>query len=138
MLCCQSALVGDLLNEFLPLTQNSYGWEEVENLYDDSMEAVEEFLAYCPDLSDDEREAVWELPFDERENKARELGWDPELKEVFEWWLVSDFFADRLRKVGEPIFEAYGCTWWGRCCTGQWLGMDGVIVGLARESGVVV
>lgn len=137
VLYCQSVLVSELLNEFLPNTQNRYSWDEVENLYDDSMEAVEEFLAYCDDITDEEREEILELPFDEREAKARDLGWEPEPKEIYEWWLVSRYFADKLREVGEPVFEAYGCVWWGRCCTGQWLGMDSVIVGLAREDGIV-
>lgn len=50
-----------------------------------------------------------------------------ESAEVFEWWRVSEWMGKKLAKVGECVLDnAYGC-WWGRCTTGQWAMMDGVI-----------
>ena len=50
-----------------------------------------------------------------------------EIKEIFEWWVVSDWLAKRLEAHGEPLLiNDYG-TWWGRTCTGQAILLDFVI-----------
>lgn len=50
-----------------------------------------------------------------------------EIKEIFEWWVVSDWLAGRLEAHGEPLLiNDYG-TWWGRTCTGQAILLDFVI-----------
>ena len=50
-----------------------------------------------------------------------------EIKEIFEWWVVSDWLAKRLEAHGEPLLiNNYG-TWWGRTCTGQAILLDFVI-----------
>lgn len=48
-----------------------------------------------------------------------------ESREVFEWYLVSDWLAEKLEEVGAVVLiNDYG-TWWGRTCTGQAISMDG-------------
>ncbi len=50
-----------------------------------------------------------------------------EPQEIFEWWSVSEFMADQLRAIMEPVLSnAYGI-WWGRTCTGQSIIHDGTI-----------
>ena len=50
-----------------------------------------------------------------------------ETAEVYEWWRVSKWFADKLAEAGEVVLDnAYGY-WWGRTCTGQPVMMDGTI-----------
>ena len=57
--------------------------------------------------------------------EARDDGAD--FKEIFEWWVVSDWLAKRLEAHGEPLLvNDYG-TWWGRTCTGQAILLDFVI-----------
>ena len=51
----------------------------------------------------------------------------PEMGEVIEWWLVSDWLAERLVAEGEIVLSEYGCSWWGRTTSGQALYMDAVI-----------
>ena len=52
-------------------------------------------------------------------------------REIYEWWLISDWLADRLRKHGEAVLcHAYG-VWWGRTVTGQRIAMDTVIQTIA-------
>jgi hypothetical protein len=58
---------------------------------------------------------------------------DTEMKEIFEWWLVSDWFAEQLEEKGQPILDAFDCKWWGRCTTGQAIYMDGVIREIASD-----
>ena len=48
-------------------------------------------------------------------------------QEIFEWWLVTSWFAEKLKKHGEPILTNDYGTWWGRTCTGQAIYLDGVI-----------
>ncbi len=54
-------------------------------------------------------------------------------KEIFEWYLVSDWFIDRLREINEPVIDNDYGEYWGRCCTGQAIYLDFVIQELAYE-----
>lgn len=46
---------------------------------------------------------------------------------IYEWWLVTDWLAQKLKACGEPILtNAYGL-WWGRTCSGQAIYLDSVI-----------
>jgi hypothetical protein len=57
-----------------------------------------------------------------------------EYREVFEYWLVSRFLANRLEEHGEPVAQDFlGLTIWGRCTTGQAIYMDHVIGEIAEE-----
>src|SRR6056297_486421 len=47
--------------------------------------------------------------------------------EVFEWWLVTETFANLLADEGEIIVNKFGCLWWGRTTTGQAVYVDGII-----------
>lgn len=46
--------------------------------------------------------------------------------EVYEYWLVSNWLADKLRDNGETIIDDYIAIW-GRSTTGQAIYLDGVI-----------
>ena len=49
-------------------------------------------------------------------------------REVFEYYIVSDYLADELQERGEVIeHDFYGLTIWGRTTTGQAISMDWVI-----------
>ena len=39
--------------------------------------------------------------------------------EVFEYWIVSDWLADKLKARDEVVFEFFGLTIWGRTTTDQ-------------------
>ena len=58
---------------------------------------------------------------------------EPDNIEVLEHWLVTDWFADKLKKHGEIVGEFMGLTVWGRCCTGQAILLDGVISRICEE-----
>lgn len=59
-----------------------------------------------------------------------------ELKEVYEWYLVPQDIADRLRDIGEVILETdFGFTqYWGRTCTGQDVLLDGTFQEAIRKN----
>lgn len=97
--CCQSSLVDYLLQ------QGIFNYEDIENL----MKSEEELL-------------------DEGYTKQQiEDGDTDNIKEIFEWWIVSSFLEKDLREQGEPLLVTDYGTWWGRTCTGQAILLDGVI-----------
>ena len=58
-----------------------------------------------------------------------------EPQEIFEWWLVTDWLADKLAKHGEPVIRNDYGVWWGRTCTGQAIVLDYVIEEIYIEIG---
>ena len=56
-----------------------------------------------------------------------------ELREVYEWWLIDGGWAQRFYNNGMVILKAFGCTWFGRTCTGQALYLDGEFDFLAKN-----
>jgi hypothetical protein len=56
-----------------------------------------------------------------------------EYREIFEWWSISNWLAEKLREHKQPILENDYGTWWGRCTTGQAIKMDGVIEEIANN-----
>jgi hypothetical protein len=50
-----------------------------------------------------------------------------EMQEIFEWWIVDEWMAEKLEEQGEPILKNDYGIWWGRTCTGQAILLDHVI-----------
>jgi len=74
----------------------------------------------------------------ESEEQAKENGYDePEAQEIFEWWVISEWFAEKLEEQGEPILRNDYGTWWGRTCTGQAILLDYVIDKIRESMGAV-
>lgn len=55
------------------------------------------------------------------------------IDEVMEWWLVDEFTFDRLKAAEEITLESLGMRVWGRCCTGQSIVLDRVIINIAKD-----
>lgn len=53
--------------------------------------------------------------------------------EVYEWWIVSDWFAKRLKENGQVVYEGYMNPIWGRQTTGQAILLDYVISKIAYD-----
>ena len=62
---------------------------------------------------------------------------DEEIDDVempLEYWIVSDWLADKLIKKGESVQkDFYGLTVWGRFTSGQSISIDYVIQQIAKE-----
>lgn len=54
-------------------------------------------------------------------------------REVFEYWAVSDWWADQLEREGETCPDVLGLRVWLRTTTGQKTTMDGCTVRIARR-----
>lgn len=58
---------------------------------------------------------------------------DSEAQEIFEWWSVTSWLAEKLLELGETVLvNDYG-QWWGRTCTGQNIILDGTFQKLALK-----
>lgn len=51
-----------------------------------------------------------------------------EYVEIFQYFLVTDWMAEKLASIGEPICrDVHGVNFWGRTCCGQAIELDGTI-----------
>lgn len=59
---------------------------------------------------------------------------ETEPQKIYEYWIVTDWFANKLREHGEPIADNWhGLTVWGRGCSGQSIILDGVVRNIYKE-----
>jgi len=55
-------------------------------------------------------------------------------QEILEYWIVTEYLADKLIEQGEPVAkDIHGLTVWGRTCSGQAISIDGVIGRIYKE-----
>lgn len=55
------------------------------------------------------------------------------MQEVFEYWVVTSWFAEKLKAQGELVTEFFNLFIWGRQTTGQAIYADAVIDDITRE-----
>lgn len=53
--------------------------------------------------------------------------------EPYEWWIVSDWLAERLAKHNEVLIREGNRCIWGRCTTGQAIQLDWVMKQIWKE-----
>lgn len=69
------------------------------------------------------------------ESLCREQGIESEIDSPMEFYLVSAWLAERLKRKNQLIAtNFYGMCIWGRCTSGQSVKMDSVIQEIANES----
>ena len=49
------------------------------------------------------------------------------IKKIYQWWIVSDWLINELKKKGEPILSNEYGDWWGRITIGEAIELDNVI-----------
>jgi hypothetical protein len=54
-------------------------------------------------------------------------------EEIYEYWIVTEWLAERLREQGHFVFELGWVNVWGRPTTGQAIYMDAVMERIALE-----
>ena len=114
----QTALVTTLQEKDV----DGFYFDDIENLYMTDEEILEVHSYHF--VKEEEQENF----FIER---IRDNGED--INEVYEWYLVSDWFLDRLREINEPVIDNDYGEYWGRCGTGQAICLDHNIQKLAYE-----
>ena len=102
-------------------------WDEWDNMYIPVCPECGEHVPYNDnaELSEDEEKLfgdnAWKCPHC---GHVQEVEPDAEPQEIYEYWLVTPWFGEKLRNIGEPVFERWGGWIWGRCCTGQAIMLD--------------
>lgn len=73
-------------------------------------------------------------PFEVASNLFEEIeGEDePQPKEIYEWWLVTEWLAKKLNSIEQVVLETDWGFYWGRTCTGQAIELDNVMQEVAR------
>lgn len=62
---------------------------------------------------------------------------DSEPQEVLEWWLVTKWLYQKLKAQGEVVIDGGWLYYWGRCCSGQAILLDGVISHICADMGIL-
>ena len=101
---------------------SGFYFDDIENLYMTDEEILEAHSYHF--VKEEEQENF----FIER---VRDNGGD--MNEIYEWYLVSDWFLDRLREINEPVIDNDYGEYWGRCATGQAICLDHNIQELAYK-----
>lgn len=114
----------------------SVGTEEIDGWdVDELREYLEsKFVEYSSATTEEE---LHRLCIDDAESDweefCQERSIDPEELEVYEHWIVSNWFHRKLAEQGETVGELFDMRIWGRCTTGQAIAMDGVIRNIASS-----
>lgn len=58
---------------------------------------------------------------------------EPHNKFIYEWYLVPFWLAEQLILKDEVVLKYLSSNWWGRCTTGQFIGMDKTVQDLATS-----
>lgn len=148
---CVSELIYELnqkeefFDALFPLSEKEDYSEPVEWYIDNDMsilEAMEWLLNYNTDMpgrgnAKDQLKAFLADDEDAMEEFVMDHDIEPNRIEVYEHWIVSDFFARKLKGKGEIVEDFMGMTIWGRCTTGQAILLDGVIKEIASDMGIL-
>lgn len=153
ILTCQSMLVEELLKS----NMDGFEYDDIENLYINNEDEIEELQEknenlqeQIDELSDEidndntlddsliaDREKQiqnLEQEIEEIDNKIEELKLEQEEpQEIYEWWLITSWFADKLRGYNEPIIDNDYGIWWGRGTSGQAILLDYVISKICED-----
>jgi hypothetical protein len=153
ILKCDSSLISDLLNyadDSGKLGQN-FTYDNVSNFYKYSGYYINELSAEeqailqkysITDVEDIDDLLMTEISaeedcFPEADiellEKIQQDYEERNSQEIFEWWAVTEWLAQNLIQLGEPVMvNDYG-HWWGRTCTGQAITLDGIIQKIAEQ-----
>lgn len=132
---CVTSMVEYILGKSYEDNDTPFSYEDVENYY----------APVCPechgtDITEsvieegEDDETIYKCEYCDKVLTEGEL--DSEPQEVYEWWIVSGWLADKLRAKGEVIIDDYTSIW-GRTCTGQAILLDGVISEICAEMGIL-
>jgi hypothetical protein len=144
---CVSGLVSHFAQNEGALEGSEYSYDDVLDLctnrpdHSGRIEEIEQEIEELEADLEDADEATDTLDNGRTRAKIEKLteekedleGEQDEPNEVYEHWIVSDWFAGKLKERGETTGELFNLTIWGRCTTGQAISIDHVISEIAAE-----
>jgi len=98
-------------------------FEDIENLY----YTDEQIIKY------NNLNGVSEEDLKQEIEKIRDNGEDQQ--EIYEYWIVTEWFYEKLKELNEPVIEWENLYIWGRTCTGQSIALDYTIDDIRKTLG---
>jgi hypothetical protein len=137
---CVSMLVDHFAKNPDALTGSNYSYDDILNLcsgqeWEDAAtdagweQFTDEYGAVCYRDTNDGQ--TWAC--ESWQELCEEFGIEPHDMEIYEHWIVSKWFAEKLAEKGHPTGELFDLTIWGRPTTGQAIYMDHVIGEIAKD-----
>jgi hypothetical protein len=106
--------------------ETAFGWDIVDEDPDgDAMESLRR-------KADDQLDEYSPSDF-QRFCSDNSVSMDDYVREAYEHWIVTSWFADKLKEKGEIVGELLNWHIWGRCTTGQAILLDSVIEQIASD-----
>lgn len=130
--CC-STMISELLDEDTRLS------EEARELFYSQLDYETAKENYLYSAGEDEQKELREfyevegLDEVEADEFCNDQNIDPDYSEPYEFWIVTDWFGEKLRKHGQIVEDFMGFTIWGRQTTGQAILLDYVISQIAED-----
>lgn len=125
--------IADNFGYWADVVLESVGYDFTEPPEVDEEEVdFDDYLDADPKRWETLRHAVWKL-VDDFAWVCNHYALDPDCLEVYEHWIVSSWFGEKLKDKGEVVEGYMGLTVWGRTCTGQAIVMDELIQQIAKE-----
>ena len=87
-------------------------------------------------LEDDELSGLDKEATQKELEELQELDCD-RLPDIYEWWGVSSWLADKLKEEGQVVVDEFATSIWGRQTTGQAILLDSVISRIAFKIGIL-
>ena len=126
---CVTSMVEYILQKSWEDENAPFNNEDIENMYAPDYSDMDE--SDLDDINEDYHgEDFTDYDF---EDKVEYLTDNYEDSEIFEWWMVSGWLAQKLADMGECVI--LGDNIWGRKTTGQAIKMDGIIHRLVVDLG---
>lgn len=127
------ACISDMVEHLFSYDGGTYGsWDEWNNMYVNRCDECDDYFTEYDEDEDGNRIC----PHCGRVYKDDEEA-EEEPQEIYEYWLVTNWFGEKLRNHGEPVYERWGNWIWGRCCTGQSIALDYVVAEIAADMGIL-
>lgn len=128
VMACVSGMVEYILGKSHEDQDAPFSWDDVENYY----------LPTCKncggtnimEVENEDEDTVYECMDC---NEVTEEEPDTETQEIYEWWIITDWLAERLNEHKEVIINDGFNSIWGRGTTGQAILLDGVISEICKE-----
>jgi len=123
--------------EYLTPYVNYEGEEITQEEIDEKIERIEAIISEYEFEGDEDTPSYASIEkriekLEETLDELKSLDCD-EYPEIYEYWLVSDWFAGKLKDQGQIIIDVYNQPIWGRQTTGQAILLDHCISMVAED-----
>ncbi len=88
-------------------------FDDIENQYETDEEILNNYMGDDLKTEEEKEEYIQHI----RDNGEAD-------KEIFEYWIISEWFYNKLKEINEPVIEWGNLFIWGRTCTGQAICLD--------------